>query len=164
MGCAFCSSTTVNRAVGWARQLPVCSGNVPWLNGLKAVFRNEWVCELVSLPMCSGRSSSKSSKVRCGLDSSQPMPKVPGQAGPLVLLRGDQLCPPTSQLKCCWVMQQLPGVLASPSVRWVQELCFAVGCFAGSALLPEWDWQGLLQTTPKFSLTGFLVRRRQELH
>lgn len=28
MGCALCSSPTLSRAVGWATQLPMCSGKV----------------------------------------------------------------------------------------------------------------------------------------
>lgn len=36
----FCSSATVSSTVGWAIQLPVCSGEVLWLDGLIAVFSN----------------------------------------------------------------------------------------------------------------------------
>lgn len=48
MGYTFGSNATV-RPVGWATQLSVCSGKVPWSDKLKAVFSNESGYDLVSL-------------------------------------------------------------------------------------------------------------------
>ena len=50
MGCTSDSSATESRAVGWATQLAVCSGQVPWLGSLKAVFTTGWGYDLVKVP------------------------------------------------------------------------------------------------------------------
>ena len=50
MGCALCPSATVQRAVEQATQLLVCSGSLPWLDRLKAIFSGEQGYELGSLP------------------------------------------------------------------------------------------------------------------
>lgn len=49
MGCALCSSVLVSRTVGWAMQLPVCSGLFLWWSRLKALFSNVQSYEYVSL-------------------------------------------------------------------------------------------------------------------
>ena len=67
MGCALYSSAAVCRAIERATQHSVCSGWVPWLDRLKAVFSDEQGYALNSLPMGSGRSSSKAGKALCVL-------------------------------------------------------------------------------------------------
>lgn len=61
--------------MGWATQLLVCSGNILWLGRLKPVFSNEWYQKLISLPRCSGRSSSK--EVRLFVAPNCPTLQVP---------------------------------------------------------------------------------------
>ena len=61
MDCGLCSSVAVSRAIGWAVQLPICSGKGLWLGRLKGVFSSKWGYELV-LPKHSRRSSSKATK------------------------------------------------------------------------------------------------------
>lgn len=50
MGCTSDSSATESRAVGWATELSVYSGKVPWSGELKALFSSEWGYEFVPLP------------------------------------------------------------------------------------------------------------------
>lgn len=50
MGCTSDSSATESRAVGWATELSVYSGKVPWSGELKALFSSEWGYEFVTLP------------------------------------------------------------------------------------------------------------------
>lgn len=91
------------------------SQKIPWSGGLMAAFSSKWSYELVSLPSCSWEDSSKASKAPCGLDSSQPVPQVPWpDQGYCPFSRGDQLCPPASGLKHCWITQHFSGVLKQP--------------------------------------------------
>lgn len=65
--CAFCSSATVIRAVGWAPQLPKCSGYIHESGRLKAIFSNEGRYVLVFLSENNRRNSSKAGKALCPL-------------------------------------------------------------------------------------------------
>ena len=74
------SSATVRKADGRATRLLVCSGELPWLDRLKAVFSNGWSYELLSLPRKSGgnwfqrwRASLFVVLIQTGL-----LPKFPG--------------------------------------------------------------------------------------
>ena len=64
-GCALCSSATVIRTVGWAKQLTMCCAKVPWLGRLKTLFSSKWGYDLVSLPRCCRRSSTKAANTLC---------------------------------------------------------------------------------------------------
>lgn len=74
------SSATVRKVDGWATKLLVCSGELPCLDRLKAVFSNGWGYELLFLPRQSGgnwfqrwRASLVVVLIQTGL-----LPKFPG--------------------------------------------------------------------------------------
>lgn len=74
------SSATVRKVDGWATKLLVCSGELPCLDRLKAVFSNGWGYELLFLPRQSGgnwfqrwRASLFVVLIQTGL-----LPKFPG--------------------------------------------------------------------------------------
>lgn len=119
--CAPCSSVIVSRVVGWATEPPMRSPQVPWSGGQKAVFSKKWSNKLVTLPGCSGRSISKACKALCCLNSSLPVPQVPGQAGPLALIC-KFLAPPTPLLGSSAIGPHSFQVLLSALlVRWGWE-------------------------------------------
>lgn len=53
------SGATGSRAVRWATRFPVCSGSVPGLGRLKAVFSNKQDNTLDSLPGLAGEAALK---------------------------------------------------------------------------------------------------------
>lgn len=116
-----------------------------------------WVCELVFLLGCSASSSSKASNALCcDIDKLIHAPKFCGQTGPLAWLWEQ------SALFTHFLAQELLDNIASRC-----SLChigWGPCCAAGGTiwLLPGQDWEGLFQATPKFSQTGFLIRRSQE--
>lgn len=65
IGCTLCLSAGTHRATEWVMQLPMCSGEVPCSDRMKAVFGDEQDYRLDSLPKYRARSSSKASKVIC---------------------------------------------------------------------------------------------------
>lgn len=149
-GCALCSTATVNGAVGWVMQFPVCSGKAPWSGRLMHVFSNKWGYRWVSLLRHRGRSSSKVTNAVCSWSQVNLCPRFPGQTGPLALLSGQ------SALPTRFSAQALLGYAASR--------CSHHPSLSGGALClrPGEDWEGPFQAAPKSSWTGFLVSRGQE--
>lgn len=74
MGCALCSGAILCKVAKWATQLPVCSGQVPWLGSLKAIFsdEDERGYKLDFLPRLSRIGNSKASKTLCLLCKLKP--------------------------------------------------------------------------------------------
>ena len=73
----LCLRATEYKAVDWAMQLPMYSGQVPWLDRSKAFVSGKQVYKLDSLLRCSGRSNSKTSKALCCCNSIRLTMQVP---------------------------------------------------------------------------------------
>lgn len=109
------SSATVRKVDGWATKLLVCSGELPWLDRLKAVFSNGWGYELLFLPRQSGGNWFQRWRASvCGLDSNWPAPQVSwlnNAIGFILWMIGSAYCTPF--LSTAGRATQLPGGLAS---------------------------------------------------
>lgn len=95
---------TGSRAVGWAMQLLVYSGWVPWSGGLKAVFSNGQSYKLVSLPGWNRRTGSKARKALSLWSWLKPTctPSFLSEQGHWLCSVDNCLCLLYSPLNRCW--------------------------------------------------------------
>lgn len=99
----------------------MCSGWVPWLGRLEAICSDKWGYNLVSLYGHSGRSSCKTGKALCCLNSSQPVPQIPwlerATGFALKTIGSAYLCLSLSTTAAQSSQASLPALL----VRWDRE-------------------------------------------
>lgn len=139
-GCGLCSTATKSRAVGWARELPVCSVMFPCWEDWMLYSTVGGAMNLFSCLGRVGELAPKPGRLFVVLTRADPCPNSLAELRHWLFSVDDQLCLLCSLIKRCWAtqhsrcsgqafllggagsyIQQHVGLWISSSARWCRE-------------------------------------------